>query len=401
MDLRLPAEFDDLRTLVRRFVAEHLLPHEAALERDGGLPAEVWADLEGRSRALGLNALGVPAEHGGAGLDTLGQLVAAEEMGRIAVGFRHIVGTPAGAPVVAAFGTPEQHRDYLQPWLAGERWGAWAATEPGAGSDLGAMTTVARRDGAGWVLSGGKHFVTGLDRADFVITFAKTTRDRGVRGLTAFLVDLDTPGVTRGREQVMMGRGGLRSFELHYDDVALPDGARLGAVDGGFALLIRDVSRMRLLLAGHCLGVTARLLDLAAGWGRSRVQFGRPIGEFGALQWSLADTAAELVTVRAATYQAAALVDAGYEARAESATAKAFASELAFRAADRTLQIFGGSGYCRDLPVEALFRAVRLWRIAEGTSEIQRMLVGRELDRGWRPGAVRIGTGQLEEVGAS
>jgi alkylation response protein AidB-like acyl-CoA dehydrogenase len=119
------------------------------------------------------------------------------------------------------------------------------------------------------------------------------------------------------------------------------------------------------------------------------------------LQWSLADTAAELVTVRAATYQAAALVDAGYEARAESATAKAFASELAFRAADRTLQIFGGSGYCRDLPVEALFRAVRLWRIAEGTSEIQRMLVGRELDRGWRPGAVRIGTGQLEEVGAS
>lgn len=381
----LPSELVSLRALVRRFVAEQLLPHEARLNEDGDLPAELWADLERRGRQLDLNALGLPVEHGGAGLGLVGQLVAAEEMGRVAVGFRHIVGTPPGSLPLARHGTPGQHAAYLQPWLRGERWGAWATTEPEAGSDLAAIKTVAVRDGDGWRIDGAKHFITGLDRADFVITFAKTDPDRGLKGLTAFVVDLDTPGVAVGREQHMMGREGLHSFELRYEGLRVGDDARLGEPNEGFRLLIADVSRMRVLMAGHCLGVAARLLDIASDWGRSRVQFGRPIGEFGALQWYLADSAAELLACRSAAYRTAMDIDAGQPAQAESAAVKAYGTELACRVADRAMQILGGTGYCTELPVEALYRAVRLWRIAEGSSEIQRMLVGRQLAAGWRP----------------
>ncbi|PZF83346.1 acyl-CoA dehydrogenase family protein [Jiangella anatolica] len=383
--LPLPPELVSLRALVRRFVTEQLLPHEARLNEDGDLPVELWAELERRGRELDLNALGLPAEHGGMGLGLVGQLVAAEEMGRVAVGFRHVVGTPPGSLPLARHGTAAQHAAYLRPWLRGERWGAWATTEPEAGSDLAAIRTVAVRDGDGWRIDGAKHFITGLDRADFVITFAKTDPDRGLKGLTAFLVDLDAPGVEVGREQHMMGREGLHSFELRYDGLHVGDDARLGEPDEGFRLLIADVSRMRVLMAGHCLGVAARLIDIAADWGRGRVQFGRPIGEFEALQWYLADSAAELLACRSSAYRTAMAIDAGQRAQAESATVKAYGTELACRVADRAMQILGGTGYCTELPVEALYRAVRLWRIAEGSSEIQRMLVGRQLAAGWRP----------------
>jgi acyl-CoA dehydrogenase len=382
---RLPGELAELRALVRRLVTEVLLPHEPALNRDGDLPPPVWAELERRGRELGLSSLGVPAEHGGAGLGLLGQLVAAEEMGRVAVGFRHVVGTPAGAALVSRFGTDEQRDRYLTPWLAGERWGGWATTEPEAGSDLGAIRSTAVRTAAGWRIDGNKHFITGLDRADFVTTFVRTTPGRGVKGLTAFLVDLDTPGVSIGARQDMMGREGLHSYELRYDNVEVPDAQRLGGVDDGFRLLIRDVNRMRVLMAGHCLGVAARLIDIAVQWGRERVQFGRPIGEFGALQWYLADSVAELLACRAATYHLSSTVDSDRPAQARSATVKAYGTELAFRVADRVMQILGGTGYSKDMPVEALFRAVRLWRIAEGSSEIQRVLVSRQLAAGWRP----------------
>lgn len=381
----LPDELADLRAVVRRFVTERLLPLEPRLNREDGLPAEVWRDVEQQARDLGLAALGVPAEHGGAGLGLTGQLVAAEEMGRVAVGFRHVVGTPPGAPVVAEFGTDEQRARYLEPWLRGRRWAAWATTEPEAGSDLGAIASVATPVTGGWRIDGTKHFITGLDRADFAITFVKTEPDSGVKGLTGFLLDLDTPGIHIGQQQAMMGREGLHSFELHYDGVLVSDAQRLGSVGGGFTLLIRDVNRMRVLMAGHCLGVAARLLDIGAQWGRDRRQFGRPIGEFEALRFYLADSAAELLAGRAMTYHTAALIESGRPARAESAAAKASATEMGFRVADRVMQILGGSGYSRDMPVEAIFRAVRLWRIAEGSSEIQRMLVDRQLAAGWRP----------------
>jgi alkylation response protein AidB-like acyl-CoA dehydrogenase len=376
----------ELRDLVRRFVTGVLLPHEAALHRDGDLPKEVWAELEHWGRDLDLSALGVPVKHGGAGLGLLGQLVAAEEMGSVAVGFRHIVGTPAGALPVAYSGTDEQRERYLAPWLRGERWGGWATTEPEAGSDLGAIRSTATRTDKGWRISGAKHFITGLDRADFVTTFVKTDPAAGVKGLTAFLLDLDQPGVTIGAQQPMMGREGLHSYELRFDDVEVSDAQRLGEVNQGFALLIGDVNRMRVLMAAHCVGVARRLVDIAAAWGRTRVQFGRPIGEFEALRWYLADSAAELVGIRAATYDTAARVDAGEPVHAESATVKAYGTELAGRVADRAVQILGGTGYSKGMPVEALYRAVRVWRIAEGSSEIQRMLVGRQLAAGWRPG---------------
>jgi alkylation response protein AidB-like acyl-CoA dehydrogenase len=387
MDLRLPAEYNELRLLVRRFVAEQLVPYERQLDREDGLPAHVWAELEDKGRKLGLHALAVPTEHGGAGLDTMGQLVTSEEMGHVAVGFRHIIGTPAGAEIVARFGTDEQRERYLEPWLAGNRWGAWSATEPGAGSDLGRIATQAvRGSNGGWRISGQKHFVTGLDRADFVVVFTKTSPEHGSRGLTAFLLDVDTPRLVRGRAQPMMGRSGLHSFELYLDEVEVGDEQRLGEVDRGIELLLGDVSRMRLLMAGHCLGAAARLIGIASEWSHERVQFDRQIGSFEALQAYFARSLIELEMCRAATYHAAVAVDAGLEARAESAIAKAHSTEMAFRVADRMLQVMGGAGYSKDVPVESVLRALRLWRIAEGTSEVQRMLVGRELARGWRPG---------------
>lgn len=389
--MRVPSEIADLRSLVKEFVDDHLVPLETRLELDGDLDPETWSEIEKKGRDLGLNALSVPTEFGGAGLGMLGQVVVAEAMGHVAVGFRHVIGSPAGAQVLARFGTVDQQERYLRPWIAGKVWGAWAATEPNAGSDLGSMATRATRVDGGWILDGNKHFITGADRADFFILFARTTNGVGVKGLTAFLIDKSAEGLHVGREQRMMGRGGLHSFELHLDSIVLDDTQRLGPVDGGFRVLIGNVNELRVLVSAHCVGVADRLLRIGQEWSRNRRQFGQPIGELGAIQGYLADSLSELLESRAAVYHAAWAVENNPDSRNETAAVKALCTEMVGRVADRTMQLLGGYGYCKDLPVEALFRAVRLWRIAEGSSEIQRMLLWRGISGGWWPDMAGLG----------
>ncbi len=389
--MRVPNELADLRSLVDEFVHDRLRPLEARLELDGDLDPGTWDEIEAKGRDLGLNALSVPTEFGGAGLGMLGQVVVAEAMGHVAVGFRHVIGSPAGAQVLARFGTVDQQERYLRPWIAGNRWGAWAATEPNAGSDLGNMGTRATRDGDGWILDGNKHFITGADRADFFILFARTTNDVGVKGLTSFLVDKSAEGLQVGREQKMMGRGGLHSFEVHLDSVVLSDDQRLGPVDEGFKVLIGNVNELRVLVSAHCVGVADRLLKIGQEWSQNRHQFGRPIAELGVLQGYLADSLSEYLESRAAVYHATWAVENKQDSRNETAAVKAMCTEMVGRVADRVMQLLGGYGYCKDLPVEALFRAVRLWRIAEGSSEIQRMLLWRGIVAGWWPDMMGLG----------
>jgi acyl-CoA dehydrogenase len=385
IDLSVDPELAELRSVVRDFLKTRLLPIEGALERDGELPDQIWAEVEQAGRDLGFHALGIPQDKGGGGLGIVGQVLIAEEMGHVSVGFRHVIGTPAGSQAIARFGTSEQIGKYLTPWLAGKRWGAWAATEPDAGSDLGGMRTAAVPDGDGWRINGAKHFITSVDRADFLIVFAKTSPERGIRGMTAYFVDKDAPGVMIGPEQAMMGRGGLHSYPVYLQDVLVSDDARLGEVNSGIQVLMSNVGELRLLVAAHCVGVATRLVRIARDWGAKREQFGVAIREFGQLQGYLADIVPRLLACRVAVLHAADRIAQGAGVREETAIVKAQCAELAFDVADRVMQFLGGYGYSKDMPVEALFRATRLWQIAEGSSEIQRLLIWRALDSGWSP----------------
>jgi hypothetical protein len=385
IDLTVDDELTELRSVVRDFLRTRLVPLEAALERDGELPNETWAEIEEAARALGFHALGIPADKGGGGLGIMGQVLVAEEMGHVSVGFRHVIGTPAGSQAIVRFGTSEQIDKYLTPWLAGKRWGAWTATEPDAGSDLGGMRTAAVREGDGWRISGSKHFITSVDRADFLIVFAKTSPERGIRGMTAYFVDKRAPGVMIGPEQAMMGRGGLHSFPVYLQDVLVSDDDRLGEVDSGIQVLMSNVGELRLLVAAHCVGVATRLVGIAQDWAAKREQFGVAIRNFGQLQGYLADVVPRILACRVAVYHAADRIAQGIGVREDTTIVKAQCAELAFDVADRVMQILGGYGYSKDMPVEALFRATRLWQIAEGSSEIQRLLIWRALDSGWSP----------------
>ncbi|TAK54547.1 MAG: acyl-CoA dehydrogenase [Gammaproteobacteria bacterium] len=376
----IPGDLQDLRDLTRRFVQRELLPLEQQLLDEDDLPETVWRGLTEKSVGLGLYALGVPEEFGGAGIGILGQTLVAEEMGQVAVGFRHLAGAPVGANSIIRFGTQWQRETYARPLTNGAQRCGWGATEPGAGSDLGGIRTTARREGDCWVIDGAKHYMTGADHYDFMICFALTDAARGLHGgLTAFILEKTLPGFQIGRRMRMMGREGLHSYEIFFDELRVPDANRLGDVGAAYPILMDQVHEMRLLMGGTCVGTAERLLRLAADHARHRVQFGRPIGRFQAIQWMLADSAIEIEAARALTLEAAAKLDAGQDAAVETAMVKAFASEMVGRVADRSLQIHGGAGYCKDLPIESIYRSVRLFRVAEGTTEIQRTIIARSL----------------------
>lgn len=376
----IPDELLDLKELARKFVQRELLPLEQRLLDEDDLPEAVWRGLADKSAQLGLYAMGVAEEFGGGGIGILGQVLVAEEMGQVAVGFRHLAGSPVGANSILRFGTPWQRQHYARPLLDGAQRCGWGATEPRAGSDLSGIRTAARREGDAWIIDGAKHYMTGVDHYDFMICFAMTDAAKGLRGgLTAFIVEKTLPGFKIGRHMRMMGREGLHSYELFFDGMRVPDANRLGDVGAAYRILMDQVHEMRLMMGGTCVGTAERLLRLAAIHASQRVQFGRPIGEFQAIQWMLADCAIEIQAARALTYDAAAKLDAGLDASAETAMVKAYATEMVGRVADRVLQIHGGVGYSKDLPIESIYRSVRLFRIAEGTTEIQRTLVARSL----------------------
>lgn len=385
MDFTIPEEYLLLKQVVRRFVEEELQPLEEEVEATNEVPADRLATLKKKAQGLGLFALNMPQEVGGGGLSTLGMCLVEEELGKTSDALIRRVFGQVYEMLLQCRG--EQRDTYLYPTVRGDKITCLALTEPNAGSDAAGIETTAVRDGDHFVLNGRKHFISDGDIADYAIVFAandKTLRARG--GITAFLVDRGTPGFSVGRIQPMMGHRGYHHAELVFEDCRVPAAKVLGEVGQGFRLVMTSLGRVRLAHIGaRAVGMAERLLALAKEHGSSRRQFGQPIGDFQLVQGMLADSATEIFATRMMVYNTAWEIDQGREAREKISMVKLFASEMQARVADRVLQIFGGMGYCRELPIERMYRDARVTRIYDGTSEIHRMLIARYVLKQWAP----------------
>ena len=374
MNFDLPPEVQRLARIACAFREECLDPLEARFLRDGNVPWSLRPQLQAQARERGLWAIDVPAEHDGLGLGQLAVCAVHEELNRHPMMFE--VG---GAPEPALYGCSAAQWDrYFAAVVRGERRSAYAFTEPGTGSDLAAIATTAVRDGEGWVINGHKLFIGLAERVEFLILFASTEPSRGAAGVTAFLIDSGTPGYEVVRTIPTMGDA-WEPCELAFTDCRVADAQVLGEVNRGFARADHQLSHGRLKIASYQLGIARRCIDEAVAWARERTTWGQPIASRQAVQFMLADSVTELDAARLLVYQTAWQADEGRDVRTEAFKAKLFATEMAQRVTDRSLQILGGRGYARDSPIQSFFRQVRLWRIGHGTAEIHRWMIARDL----------------------
>ena len=371
-----PETFDALIDTVRRFVTDRLRPLEAQVEADDAIPAEVVQEM----REMGLFGLSIDEEYGGLGLTMLEEAKVAIELGRTTPAFRSTFGTNVGigSQGLVMAGTPEQKAVWLPRIASGEIITSFALTEPEVGSDSGAVRTRARFDGQAYRLSGTKRYITNADKADLFTVMARTGEDPGARGVSAFLVPRDLAGVSIGEPEKKMGQKGAKVADVHFDDVVVPLENRLGAEGEGFKIAMRVLDRGRLHISAVCVGVAERLIADCVAYATTRTQFGKTISEHQLIQGMLADSKTEALVARAMVLETAAAKDAGKDVVMESAAAKYYASEMVGRVADRAVQIFGGAGYIADYGIERLYRDVRLFRIYEGTSQIQQIIIARE-----------------------
>ncbi len=381
MDLSLTPAQEALRERARRFVGEVLQPVEIEFERaNGRLPAERSLELRQAAIEAGLAGGELPVEVGGKGWSVFEQVLVHEQYGQVTGGLWSLI---PGAYEVLAHADPEQQKRYLAPSLRGERFGAYAVTEPGAGSDARTLATTAVRDGRGWVINGEKWFVTGPDNTDFMIVQAMVV-DGESRLPTLFLVDYDLPGVRMQYDPNYMHTFADRHPQFVLEDVRVPDAARLGGVGEADNLANEWFVTERIHIGARCTGAMERLLTIAVEWATERIQFGQRIYDFQGVSFPIANSAADASASRLLTREAAAMADAGADPKivhAKASLAKLFASEAAFICADRVIQVFGGRGYMRDNPAERYLRELRVDRIWEGTSEIQRLIIARSLER--------------------
>jgi len=375
-----PDTFNALIEAVRRFVTERLRPLEAQVEADDAIPDTIVAEM----KEMGLFGLSIAEEYGGLGLSMVEECRVAMEMGRTTPAFRSAFGTNVGigSQGLVMAGTAEQKAQWLPQIASGEIVTSFALTEPDVGSDSGSVKTRAVLEGDVYRLSGTKRYITNADRADLFTVMARTG-EQGARGVSAFLVPRDLPGVSIGAPEKKMGQKGARVADLQLDDVPVPVANRLGAEGEGFKIAMRVLDRGRLHIAAVCVGVAERLIADSVAYALERRQFGKPIAEHQLIQGMIADAKTEALVARAMVMETAAAKDAGRDVVMESAAAKYFASEMVGRVADRAVQIFGGAGYIADYGIERLYRDVRLFRIYEGTSQIQQIIIAREtLKRG-------------------
>lgn len=380
--MRLTDEQEMIVSTVRSFVEKEIYPHEDLVERTGEVPAEIAAEIKRKTREIGFYACNFPESVGGAGLNHLEFALVERELGRGSFALTHFFGRPQNI-LMACQG--DQVDRYLLPAVRGERMDALAMTEPGAGSDVRGMKTFARRDGGDWVLNGTKHFISGADHADFVIVFVATGEDATPHGpkkrITAFLVDRGTPGFTIRPGYRSVSHRGYKNMILDFDDCRLPDAQVLGEVDGGFEVMNTWLYATRITVATMCVGRARRVFDLALGYAAQRQQFGQPIGRFQGVGFQIADMITEIDAADLLTLTAADRLDQGLPANREIASAKLYASEMLARVTDAAIQIHGGMGLMDDLPLERFWRDARVERIWDGTSEIQRHIIARDLLR--------------------
>jgi acyl-CoA dehydrogenase len=370
--------FDALIETIRRFVAERLRPLEEKVAEEDEVPAEIVRAM----REMGLFGLSIPEEFGGLGL-TMGEEVrVALEFGRTTPAFRSVFGTNVGigSQGLVMAGSDAQKAQWLPGIASGETITSFALTEPGAGSDSASVQTRAVRDGDVYRLTGTKRFITNADKASLFTVMARTGGE-GAKGVSAFLVPADLPGVSIGKPEKKMGQQGAHVCDVNFDEAPVPAANRLGAEGEGFKIAMRVLDRGRLHIAAVCVGIAERLIADAVAYATERKQFGKPLADFQLIQAMIADSKTETMAARALVLESAALKDEGNPITLEAAAAKYFASETVGRVADRAVQIFGGAGYIADYGIERLYRDVRLFRIYEGTSQIQQLVIARETIR--------------------
>ncbi len=382
MQFGLSEEQEMIFSTVRSFVENEIYPHEAEVERTGQVPPELGEEIKRKCLELGFYACNFPEEVGGAGLSHLDFTLVERELGRGSMALTHFFGRPQSI-LMACEG--EQRERYLLPAVRGERMDALAMTEPDAGSDVRGMKCSAARDGGDWVVNGSKHFISGAEHADFFIVFIATGVDDTPKGpkkrITTFLVDRGTPGFEVRHGYNSVSHRGYRNYILEFDDCRLPDAQVLGEVDGGFDVMNEWLYATRLTVAAFSVGRARRCFDMGLAYAAERKQFGQPIGKFQGVSFQLADMITEIDAADWLTLAAAWRLDAGVPSNREIASAKLYASEMLARVTDATLQIYGGMGLMDDFPIERFWRDARVERIWDGTSEIQRHIISRDLLR--------------------
>ena len=381
MDFSLSEEQHLLVSSIRGFIESELRPLEEDIEKTGRLADDVASEIRAKSRELGLYAVNIPTKYGGGGLSVLDWMIAEEQFGRTSdILVRRAFGN---VYEILLEGTDAQIETYLIPAVRGDRTFSVAFTEPEAGSDAAAIKTRAVRKNDGWVLNGSKHFISDGLYSDFFIVTAVTNPDAGARGISTFILDKGLAGFTVGRDQPMMGLKGTSHVEMHFENVKLNEGCLLGKEGQGLKLALATLGRVRLAqVSARAVGRSSIILDSCLRYSKDRRQFGSPIGEFQMIQHMLADSAMEINACRLALWQTASRIDAGEEARGAISMLKVQASEMLGRVVDRAVQIYGGAGYCCDLPIERYYRDARIARIYDGTSEIHRMVMARQMMKG-------------------
>ncbi|MBL8537422.1 MAG: acyl-CoA dehydrogenase family protein [Hyphomonadaceae bacterium] len=369
---------EELLAGVRRFVNERLIPLEAKVAEDDAIPADVLAEM----RALGMFGLSIPEEYGGLGLSMEAECRVMFEFCRSSPAFRSAFGTNVGigSQGLVMFGTAAQKQRWLPGVASGDVVTSFALTEPEAGSDSGAVRSRAERDGAHYVLNGAKRYITNANRASLFTVMARTDQTaKGGSGVSAFLVPSDLAGVSIGKPEKKMGQQGAHICDVNFDNVRVPAENRLGEEGQGFRVAMQVLDRGRLHIGSVCVGVAERLIEESVRYAAERKQFGQPIASFQMIQAMLADCRAEANAARAMVLEAARKRDRGEDVTMDASCAKLFASEMVGRVADRAVQIFGGAGYVADYGIERFYRDVRIFRLYEGTSEIQRLIIAREM----------------------
>jgi acyl-CoA dehydrogenase len=373
-------DFAQVRAAVRQLVREVVLPREEEIDLTDRIPDE----LRTAAADMGLFGYALPEEHGGLGVTMSEDVQLAFEFGYTTPAFRSLFGTNNGiaGQVIARFGSDEQKKAYLPRLASGELIGSFALTEAEAGSDPAGLRTTARRDGDGWVINGGKRYITNAPIADLFVVFARSDpEERGGRGISSFVVDATAPGVTVGPHDKKMGQSGAWTAEVFFDDVRVPRDALIGEEGRGYAKALTVLSRGRLHIAALCVGMAQRVLDESVAYAATAKQGGAPIGRFQLVQAMIAETHAELLAARSMVIDVAARYDSGEDTSVGPSSAKLFCSEMVARATDRAVQVHGGLGYLRTTPVERFYRDARLYRLYEGTSEVQKVIIGGALLR--------------------
>jgi acyl-CoA dehydrogenase len=376
-----PETLQQLLNTIRRFVRERLVPLEARVSDEDAVPAEVIAEM----RELGLFGLSIPEEYGGLGLSMYEEVLAVQELGWTSPAFRSVFGTNVGigSQGIVIDGTSEQKSQWLPKLASGETIASFALTEPEAGSDAGSLRTSARRDGDSFILNGTKRYITNAPHAGIFTLMARTNPEEpGARGVSAFIVEADTPGLHVGPHDRKMGQQGAHTADVILDNCVVPAANIIGGIEGqGFKTAMKVLDRGRLHMGAISVGIAERLIDECVRYARDRQQFGKPIGEFQLVQAMLADSRTEAYAARTMVADAARRFDAGENIATEAACCKYYCTEMVGRVADRAVQIFGGAGYMTEYPIERFYRDVRLLRIYEGTSQIQQIVIARNMLR--------------------